>query len=132
MKITFAIAVFLLSATAFSATKSFDVKAKVSLNGKLVSTPHLVTLPNELASISEVDKNKNEMKIELVASDYSNEKTKDGILMNFTVSYLKNGKQTIVARPKIVALPGETATISVGNRGDVDALELKVVATRNL
>lgn len=130
MKVIFAVAASLLSVQVFADTKSFDVKAEVSINGKLISRPHIVTKPNELASISQMDENKRETIIEVIASDYSSEKIKDGIMMRFTVSYNDNGKRTVISKPQIVSISGETAEILVGEKEKTDALKIKVVATR--
>ena len=130
MKYFIILATGLFCINAFAGTKSFDVKAQVSINGKLISSPHIITKPNELASISQKGDNNKQTLIELIASDYSTKDTKDGIMMKFTVSSIDNGKKTVISKPQIIALPGEPAEILVGETGKADSVRVSVVATR--
>lgn len=115
----------------FASTKAFDVKAKVSVDGKLISSPHIMTKPNELASISQKVENNRKILIELTASDYKSKDTKDGIMMKFAISRVEAGKRTLISTPQIVALPGEEAEIAVGQTATkTESVKIKVIATR--
>jgi hypothetical protein len=47
------------------------------VDGKLISSPHIMTKANELASISQKVENNRKILIELTASDYKSKDTKD-------------------------------------------------------
>jgi hypothetical protein len=129
MKLILVISAFLLSLQCFASTKAFDVKAEVSIDGKLVSRPHIVTKPNELASINQKLQGDKDILIEMTASDYHSKDPKNGIMMKFTVSRLDEGKRTVLATPQIVALPGEEAMIEIG-KAKAETVKVKVLATR--
>ncbi|MCC6138947.1 MAG: hypothetical protein IT287_09970 [Bdellovibrionaceae bacterium] len=131
MKIIFSIASLLISIQTYANTKEFDIKAEISIDGKIVSKPQIITKPNETASISQDNGGKNAKTIiEVIASDDVSGKVKDGIMMKFTVSYINGKKRTVVSKPQIIAKSGETAEIAVGDKGQPDALMMKVIATR--
>jgi Flp pilus assembly secretin CpaC len=130
MKVSLVLFALFFGSISFAATKAFDVKAEVSLDGKPVSTPHIVTKPNELASVTQKAADNSEIQIEMIATDYTSKDTKDGIMMKFKVYRNADGNRTELSRPQIVALPGEEAQIIVGKTGKIPAVSVKVVATR--
>lgn len=131
MKVISIVVAGLLSMQCFASTQAFDVKAEVSVDGKLITNPHIMTKPNELASISQKVENNREILIELTASDYKSKDTKDGIMMKFAVSRIEAGKRTLISTPQIVALPGEEAEIAVGQTATkTESVKIKVIATR--
>jgi hypothetical protein len=119
----------LFSLQCFASTKAFDVKAEVSLDGKLISRPHIVTKPNELASINQKLQDNRNILIEMTANDYHSKNPKNGIMMKFTVSRLDAGKRTVLATPQIVALPGEEAMMEIG-KANAETVKVTVIATR--
>jgi hypothetical protein len=119
----------LLSLPCFASTKAFDVKAEVSVDGKFISNPHIVTKPNELASINQKLEDNKEILIEMTANDFHSKNPKNGIMMKFTVSRLDAGKRTVLATPQIVALPGEEAMMEIG-KANAETVKVKVIATR--
>jgi hypothetical protein len=125
MKSLFVIIIGLLSLQSFAGTNNFDIKAELSIHGKLVARPHIVAIPNEMVTIRQMDGNHKETLIEMVASE-----VKDGVMMKFTVIYIENGKNTVISKPQILALFGEPAEITVGEDGEQETLNLKVIATR--
>lgn len=129
MKFMLVISAFLLSLPCFASTKAFDVKAEVSVDGKLISNPHIVTKPNELASINQKLEDNKEILIEMTANDFQSKNPKNGIMMKFTVSRLDAGKRTVLATPQIVALPGEEAMMEIG-KANAETVKVKVIATR--
>lgn len=131
MKISILIISLFLSSIAMSATKSFDLKMELSIDGKHVSSPHIISLPNQKASITQRDDNKKEESfIEVTASDVTNDKIKNGIFMKFVVGYNKEGQRKIISQPEILAKAGEEAEITVGSDDATETLKLKVVANR--
>ncbi len=129
MKVIIAIVAGFISSTGYASTKSFDVKAALSIGGKLISKSHIITKPSELASISQKDENSRETVFEVIATD-SSEATKEGIMMKFSVSYNYRGKRTVISKLQIVAIPGEEAQISVGQVGKNESVNINVIATR--
>lgn len=118
-----------ISANSFAATNSYQIRAEVSVDGKVISRPQLVTLANETASISQKNDDGSETTLEVLTTDSSAE-IKDGIKMQFTVSYNVDGKRKVISKPTIVTIPGETAEITVGKTATTEELKLKVIATR--
>lgn len=125
-----AIAATFFSAQCLANTKAFDVRAKVSVDGKLISSPHFVTKPNEVASVSQNVDGYKKILIEMIASDSLSKEAQNGIMMKFTVSQDDGGKRTVISKPQIVAVPGEKAEIEVGTKDVVESVKIDVVATR--
>ncbi len=111
-------------------TKGFDLKAEVYIDGKLVSSPHLSTAPNERAKISQKTAANPDTTIEVVASDYASAQADNAIKIQFTVTRFENGKRKVISRPQIVSLSGVPAELSLAETGKPEALKIKVIATR--
>lgn len=125
MKSLFVTITCLLSLQSFASTNNFDIKAELSIHGKLVARPHIIAIPNQMVSIRKMDENHKETLIEMIASE-----VKDGIMMKFTVIFIEDGKNTVISKPQILALFGEPSEITVGEDGEPETLNMKVVATR--
>jgi hypothetical protein len=130
MKFALAIAASLLSLQCFANTRAFDIKAAVSIDGKLISSPHIVTKPNELASISQKIEGNKEILIEMTASDFTSKETKDGIIIKFTLSEISAGKKTAIAKPQIITTPGQSAEVTEEKAPNIESVNVKVIATR--
>ena len=120
----------LFSFTTFASTNHYHINAKIFIDGKLVASPHIVTLENEEAEINQVSENPHkEMKMRVIASDTGNEQVKDDILMKFHVQYLSDTR-IVESNPQVLAKAGSEATIRIGDRqGDRD-IQMKVVVSR--
>lgn len=119
----------LCASVTFASTKHFRIAAEIYVDGKLVSTPRVVTNADESAEINSVSENPHqELKLKVVASDDTT-KVRDGIRMKFDVEYF-DGFKTVKSSPKIVAKPGSESTIYVGNSKLAQGVEMKFVATR--
>lgn len=126
MKGMIALALVFVASTSFAATRAFDIKAQLFIDGKNVSSPRIVTNANEKASISQTDEN-GETRITVIATD---DLKSGGILMKFTVSQGAPGHLKLISQPQILSRAGETAEIAVGENGQPEKMRLKVVATR--
>ncbi len=104
------------------------VSSKIYINGELISSNRIATLENFSSGISETseDPKRKFFQMKVVASEISNEKIKDGILLKYDIEYL-SGKRTISSKPQIIAKAGTEATIEISGK---DKIELKVTATR--
>ncbi len=124
--------VTLLASTAFANTNGYELKMDVSMNGKHISSPRVVTKSGEMATITQ--KNETEESFIEVITEEGELQGHKGILMKFTVGLIgANGKRTIVSRPQILALENEPAQISVGKKdGGAEQLSLSVVAKRRV
>lgn len=124
--------VVLASSPAFAAKNQYDLKMDLSMNGKVVASPRLLVVEGEKATVSQKSDDA-ENSIEVTASEGDLQGRK-GILMDFVVSVVtKDGKRTVVSRPKILTLEGEKATLSTHqNDASPEEVSLSVVATRRL
>jgi type II secretory pathway component GspD/PulD (secretin) len=116
----------LFSAPAFAAGTQYNISMKLKSNGKEISSPSVVVKEGETAKITQRD-NDGTTFWEVVA----NEK-REGILLNFTVGKIdKDGHQSVLSKPKILALENEPAEMTVGQSGN-QILTLSVVAKRKV
>jgi type II secretory pathway component GspD/PulD (secretin) len=121
---------FLISSSALAATKGYDLKINLSMNGRHVSSPRLTVKPGEVALITQKS-GEDESFLEVVATEEAGSGTKKGILMSFAVGYIrKNGERTIVSRPRIMAVENEKAMIMVGGNEGEESISLSVIAKR--
>lgn len=123
------LALFLfMGSSAFAATKGYDLKMDLSMNGKKVSSPRMI-VQEGVAGTIEQETSTEKTFIEVVATE-GTVKNNKGILMKFTVGYIeKDGTRTIVSKPQILAKENETAQITVGDNKGKD-LSLSVIAQR--
>ena len=128
MKLLVLFFAFLTSLFSFAATQSYQITTKFFVDGKLVSSPRITTLPGEAAEVSQhSDDSPDNIKIKVIATDLSNDKVKDGILMKFDIVY-QNGARILKASPEILAASGSDADITIGDKkGEI---QLKVTAIR--
>lgn len=130
MKALVFVVTILSSPLVFATVQHYQIDSKIFVDGKLVSSPRVITNANEVAEISQVSENsKNELRMRVVASDMTNEHVKDGILMKFDVSYTINGR-TIKSSPQILAKTGQPASIEVGDETGKPAMKIELTATR--
>lgn len=101
------------------------VNSKIYINGKLISSNRIMTLEDLSSGISQTTED-SKLQMNVVASEISNEKIEDGILLKYDIQYL-SGKKTITSKPQIIAKAGAEATIEISAK---DKIELKVIATR--
>jgi type II secretory pathway component GspD/PulD (secretin) len=130
MKRIFATAVIaLFSSSAFATSAGYEMKMDLSINGKLVSSPRVIALAGEKASVTQrLEKSKNGTFIEVVATEDQGEFK--GILMKFVVGTIdRDGKKTILATPSIIATENEKAEVSVSDNGKQE-YALSVIASR--
>lgn len=119
------------SVLSFAAVPKYDLKVEVSLNDKLVSSPHLVVQEGEPVTI--VQKlAQDEMFLEVVAVRTRSDSQTPAVRMNFVVGTMnRKGEREVLSTPQIVALENETSEIRVGERGKPDSsVSLKVIANQ--
>lgn len=128
-KLTALIFCFFIASSAFASTNGYDLKMEVSMNGKHVSSPRVITKEGETASITQ-DSNGNKMFVEVVATEKPTD-NKKAIHMNFVVGTISpTGEKKIEATPQIITMENEKATISVGNKKGKSDFSLTVIAKR--
>lgn len=113
----------------FAASKVYDLKMDLQVNGKRISSPRVFVKEGEVARVDEASSHSKSF-IEVVASEGEVQNRK-GILMNFTVGYIgKDGKRKIVSQPQVLAKENEIASIDVNNMNGKEKLKLSVLAQR--
>ena len=114
--------------SSFAAMRSYDLKMDLSMDGKHVSSPRVITEEGSVASITQQADGKTYF-IDVVASE---EGAKGAINMKFVVGTVSDsGERTVVAEPTISALEKEKAEISVRDETSPARVSLSVVATRS-
>ena len=123
--------VFLTSAAFanISQFNGYDLKMKLSVNGKIISAPHILTKAGETTTITQKTEDE-ESFVEVTAIDGSILGT-EGIMMTFVVGTIdKDGQRTITSRPQIFAKENKQSKVTVEQDGRNEILLLSVVAKR--
>ncbi len=122
----------LLSATTCVALNSgvvankpvYDVRSKIYIDGKLVSSPRIMMVANSPAMIFFEDKDKHEkLNIKLIAKNAR----QHGILLNYDVQY-HAGNQHLSSKPQFILLPNKEGKLTLSQNGH--ALQMVVIANR--
>jgi hypothetical protein len=131
MRTTTATTVILFISSSVWAAPLYRIQSQIFMNGKLLSVPSIITQTGETAEISQsIDQEPpEEMRLSVRPSEVSNEKMKDGVLMQFQID-ITSGGQTFHAAPQITAKPGSEAVVTIGKNKENDEFTLKVLATR--
>ena len=123
----FTFILLLMGSHAFCATKGYDLKLDLSLDGKHVASPRVLVKDGDVATVNQKSANQ-ETFVEVVATDAFVD-NKRGILMKFAVGTIgKNGERTMVYRPEVFARENETTQVSLGDKPGAEGLSLSVVA----
>lgn len=129
MKVIIWFTLSLFAATALAAPHQYKIETQIFIDGKIVSSPKVITLENKAAEMTQVSENPyKQLKMKVIASENSANKIKDGISMKFDIDYITEGK-TIQSSPHILVQSGKEAIITVGDKNGT-RIELKVTATR--
>jgi type II secretory pathway component GspD/PulD (secretin) len=124
-----AMILFLIGANADCATNGYDLKIDLSLDGKHVSSPHMIVKAGESATATLKNGNKENF-IEVVANE-ERSKDFDGILIQIAIGTIEeNGKRTIISRPQILTKENEPVQISIGEKNGAEEVALSVIAQR--
>jgi hypothetical protein len=122
------------SATAIAASAGvarfsgqYMIKAQILVDGRLVSTPQIVTLSGEEATIEMKTLNpETELKLKVVAGDYA--ELADAIELKMSLEY-KNSDRKFSANPHMAVMPGEEGTVMLASDAK-GSLEMKITAER--
>ncbi|MBX2989115.1 MAG: M56 family metallopeptidase [Bdellovibrionaceae bacterium] len=136
LSILFGSLVLIASATAIAATTGiskvkgqYKVKAEILVDGKVVSTPQFIVLPNEPASLEmKAEHPEAALRMMLTASDYSSADIANGIDLKMAVDY-KTHDRSFRANPRVVVAPGEEGVVTIGS-GANNTMEMKITAER--
>lgn len=122
---------FLVGSSALANTNAYELKMELSMNGKHVSSPRLITEEGKQASITQESDGK-KMFIDVIATEKETD-NKQAILMKFVIGTISaTGKKTIVSTPQIISLENLKAEITIGDQPGKEDLSLAVVATRKI
>lgn len=134
-KVTFAglCAFMFLASTSIAAPtpppNGYDLKMKLTMNGKIISLPHILTKAGEPATITQKTETQNNF-IEVTAIDESI-LGNDGIMMTFIVGTIDNeGQRTVLFKPQVFAKENKKSEIMIEQGETKDMLSLTVVAKR--
>lgn len=110
--------------------KSYEITGKLFINGEKISESRIVTVEGQSSEISQIteDEPVHRLRMKILATEAEDPKV-DGIMMKFEFSYSDTTKK-VEATPQILAVPGQEASIAVGNVGQKPEYELKVMAIR--
>lgn len=125
------VAAAFVGSTAFAGSPGYDLKMELSINGKHISSPRVITKDGVVATITQKT-NTEESFIEVIASEGEVQGNK-GIMMKFVIGVIgKDGERIIVSQPQILARENVKAEIKEGQNGDKETLSLSVVAKRKV
>lgn len=132
MKYLITTLLLLLATTAFAATTSYDLKMQISLDGKLISTPEIITHTGVATTFSS-GTGTDDISIEVLATETS-VNDKKGILLNFVFkTTVKGGQKTSTTSRKaeVLVTEGKPTTFTVGDaKSGKEELSLTVVAKK--
>jgi hypothetical protein len=110
-------------------TGKFEVNVEVSVDGDLVSSPHMVAPAGEMTSATFKNKKGEEMVLQLRASDIPKKGLKQGVIMRFAVGYNRDGKTDITSRSHLLSSVGEPAEVTLHDSKTSETIKLKAIAT---
>lgn len=110
----------------------YDLAMKLSVNGKVISSPNIKTKVGETSTITQKREDEDEENfIEVTAID-SSILGNEGIMMTFVVGTIdEDGKRTILSKPQIFAKENIQSEITVEQGGGKENLSLSVLAKRD-
>jgi hypothetical protein len=95
----------------------FDIKSKIFMDGKLVSSPRIIANANQRALIVITNTNNAEyqgLRMELVARDTTKFGRNDAIGISYDIE-IKNGKEKIHSKPHVIVAPNQEGRISISS-----------------
>jgi len=115
MKLLIALLMLFGTYSAFAVSNEYDLAMKLSMNGKLVASPHVIVKEGEPATITQKN-NREEYFIEVVVTE-SEVQGHKGILMKFVVGSIgSKGEKAVLSRPQILARENSPAKMAVGSK----------------
>ena len=126
----FAFGAFLLltSSIAFATPSEFNITSKVFIDGKLISSPHLIVRVNQPATVVILnDSGTEKLKLDVIANDAVAPGIQDAIKMNFDIHYV-NGDNKFHSKPVFVVAPRQEGNIYLSQSGH--SFEMYVQAVR--
>ena len=124
-----ALVCFLIGSSALASSNAYELKMELSMNGKHVSSPRIITEEGKPASVIQ-DSDGKKMFIDLIATENKTE-NKQAILMKFVIGTMSAaGEKKILYTPQIITLENKKAEIKIGDQPGKEDLSLSVVAIR--
>lgn len=122
-----------------SETKTtYNITSKFYVDGKLISSPQIIALPNQKAMIvmsdnmttkdNKINVSGNSLKLELVARNVALSQSRDAIRVNYDIQYV-NGKENMHSKPQIIVMPKQEGEISFSSKSGHE-YKLSVLAVR--
>ena len=110
---------------------TYQIRTEVYIDGKLISSPTIITREGETASISQNAQNEteNNLTVGMVATEQPTLSGKDGILLKLNVEY-KNGIHSGRFNSEVLTASGKQATVKPNSGTSSEGVELKITATR--
>lgn len=130
MKYLSIVAICLFSMSVFASKDSFDIQIDLSMDGRHVTSSKLVINNGEKGSIVH-EKTGEKIFLEVVATDGKAPDGQPAVDMIFEIGrILNNGQRSIISQPRIMALEGEKAEITVGDQNQNELISLSVLANK--
>lgn len=129
MKNLFAIIILFLAGTAWAAPRQYEIDMELMVDGKVVSTPKIITMEGTKASIESAGAEGGTF-VEVTPSEKTI-KGVDGILMEMKVGFVDDtGFRRVLAQPRILAKDGAKAQIILDDKKKNQEVTLKATAKR--
>jgi len=109
---------------------SFNILSKIFLDGELISSPRIVIMANQPASIEIGNKDRSQdLRIKLVSKDATMSGIKNAISISYDIRY-QNGEEKMHSKPQIIIAPGQEGRVSLSSDSG-HTYEMRVVAERD-
>ncbi len=105
---------------------AFDIKSKIFIDGKLVSSPHIITKDRATIEIGNTERTQS-LKIELLAKNAVMSGANDEIKLNYDIQINNNGEKMHFT-PSFIVAPYQEGKINISDSGH--SYEMHVLAVR--
>ena len=107
----------------------FNISSKLFIDGKLISSPRIISKENQPASIFITNKDhSNSLKIGVVAKDIKGLSNLKDIKLDFDIQY-KNGQEQFFSKPQFVLMSNQQGSVKIYSVSG-HSYELQVLVTR--
>lgn len=119
-------ALVLLFSFGAQATSTYLIATEAYVNGQLIGRPKVTVVDGMRATVSQTGEGHD------LRTSVLPEKTENGILLNFEISYAGKAGKPLKSTPMLLVKSGEPASITIGAVGGKEELKLKVVAIEEI
>lgn len=130
MKLFLITVILVVSQMTFAAVNMFDLEMSLTVDGKLISSPHITVQEGKPGLITQ-EANGEKSFIEVTATEKKSAHGQNVVYMSFVVgNFDNNGQRTVISKPQISAAYDQKAQITVRGSQKPEALSLTVIAKK--